>query len=61
MCFIQIFVESLLCSSDLKNIALAGEMLERNATEGQEPDYNLPDSDDDLVIQKVCMIRYHAL
>jgi len=51
--YFQIFVESLLCSSDMKNILLAGEMMERNAVEGQEPDYNIPNSDIGLVTEKV--------
>lgn len=49
----QIFVESLLCSSDMKNILLAGKMMERSAAEGREPDYSMPDSDHNLTTEKV--------
>ena len=36
---IQIFVQSLLCSSSVQNINLAGKMLEHSQAESREPDY----------------------
>ncbi len=54
----QIFVESLLCSSRLQNIRLAGEMMERSAEESSEPQYVEETDGEPSIDSKVqCLLR----